>query len=195
VRVLRKFLDCATDLAKAANCFGCSDETLEKALTFRTVKDSSKYGKDVATPLTLDQATYSRDALAKSTYDRLFSYIVKKINENIFFKENDSKRAVIGVLDIYGFEILQVRHGPPCIGRGARFARGPHTLRCLRASGGAVLGQLVRAVLHQLLQREAAAGLHRADAQAGAGGVPARGLSIAARPRRGPAPPCSGPGC
>ncbi len=56
----------------------------------------------------LAQAAYSRDALAKSTYDRLFSWVVRKINENIFNKDA-GKRAVIGVLDIYGFEILQVR--------------------------------------------------------------------------------------
>jgi myosin I len=94
-------------LELAAKSFGCSADVLRKALTSRTVKDSSKFGKDVATPLTVDQAAYSRDALAKSVYDRLFSYIVRRINENIFYKDQ-SKRAVIGVLDIYGFEILQV---------------------------------------------------------------------------------------
>jgi len=51
------------------------------------------------------KSTYSRDALAKSVYDRLFSWVIKKINENIYSK-NAGRRAVIGVLDIYGFEIL-----------------------------------------------------------------------------------------
>jgi len=78
---------------------------LRKALTFRTVKDMNKGGVDVATPLSVTQAAYSRDALAKSAYDRLFTWVVKKINENIFSK-NAGRRAVIGVLDIYGFEIL-----------------------------------------------------------------------------------------
>lgn len=39
----------------------------------------------------------------------------------------------------------------------------------------------LRAVLHQLLQREAAAALHRADPPSGAGGVPERGNHLAAR--------------
>ena len=39
----------------------------------------------------------------------------------------------------------------------------------------------VRAVLHQLLQREAAAGVYRADAEVGAGGVPGRGHRLGAR--------------
>jgi len=96
------------DLNLAAKTFGVPTDALEGALTSRTVKDSSKFGKDVSTPLSVEQATYSRDALAKAVYDRLFSYIVRKINENIFFRDQ-SNRAVIGVLDIYGFEILEVR--------------------------------------------------------------------------------------
>jgi len=39
----------------------------------------------------------------------------------------------------------------------------------------------LRAVLHQLLQREAAAALHRADPEAGAGRVPAGGHRLAER--------------
>ncbi len=58
-------------------------------------------------PITSDQAAYTRDALAKSLYDRLFSWVVRLINDNIYSKSSDS-RAVIGVLDIYGFEILEV---------------------------------------------------------------------------------------
>lgn len=95
------------ELAKAASAFEVEASVLERALTYRTVKDLSKEGKDISTPLTVDQSAYSRDALAKSLYDRLFSFVVKKINENIFSKEA-GRRAVIGVLDIYGFEILQV---------------------------------------------------------------------------------------
>jgi len=92
-------------LQDAADAFQVSPDILRKSLTFRTVKDMNKAGADVSTPLKVDQATYSRDALAKAVYDRLFSWIVKKINENIFSK-NAGRRAVIGVLDIYGFEIL-----------------------------------------------------------------------------------------
>lgn len=95
-------------LEKAAALFHVPVASLRAALTSRTVKDTSKHGRDMTTPLNYDQALYSRDALAKSTYDRLFSWVVRKINDNIHSK-NASRRAVIGVLDIYGFEILAVR--------------------------------------------------------------------------------------
>lgn len=34
-------------------------------------------------PLNKDQALYARDALAKGVYDRLFTWIVKKINDSL----------------------------------------------------------------------------------------------------------------
>jgi myosin-1 len=94
-------------LIAAATAFEVKPELLEKALTERTVRDNSRGGKNVATPVNKDQATFTRDALAKATYDRLFSWIVKKVNENIYSRES-GKKAIIGVLDIYGFEILEV---------------------------------------------------------------------------------------
>uniref|UniRef100_A0A8D0HCX4 Unconventional myosin-Ia n=1 Tax=Sphenodon punctatus TaxID=8508 RepID=A0A8D0HCX4_SPHPU len=44
---------------------------------------------------------YVRDALAKNIYSRLFNWLVNRINESIKCKK------VMGVLDIYGFEIFQ----------------------------------------------------------------------------------------
>lgn len=57
------------------------------------------------------QAEFGRDALAKAIYDRLFSWIVGRINKAIEVpNKNTQKRfnRVIGVLDIYGFEIFDV---------------------------------------------------------------------------------------
>jgi hypothetical protein len=51
------------------------------------------------------QAAYTRDALAKHIYSRLFDYIVVRINENMYDPKSEFN---IGVLDIYGFEIFQV---------------------------------------------------------------------------------------
>jgi myosin-1 len=53
----------------------------------------------------VDGASYSRDALAKGIYSRLFDWLVFTINRNM---EVNQKGRTIGILDIYGFEIFQV---------------------------------------------------------------------------------------
>lgn len=59
---------------------------------------------------TLVEAEYGRDALAKAIYERLFSWIVSRINGSINVDDKNSyksyKGTLIGVLDIYGFEIF-----------------------------------------------------------------------------------------
>ena len=52
------------------------------------------------------KAEYSRDALAKALYSRMFDWIVNRINEGL--SVNDPDAFTLGVLDIYGFEIFQV---------------------------------------------------------------------------------------
>ncbi|XP_037090493.1 unconventional myosin ID-like [Pollicipes pollicipes] len=56
------------------------------------------------------QATYGRDAFAKAIYERLFTWIIQEVNTAIEVKEESkryrTKNTVIGVLDIYGFEIF-----------------------------------------------------------------------------------------
>uniref|UniRef100_A0A674IIH3 Unconventional myosin-Ib n=1 Tax=Terrapene triunguis TaxID=2587831 RepID=A0A674IIH3_9SAUR len=74
---------------------------LERAFSFRTVEAKQE---KVSTTLNVAQAYYARDALAKNLYSRLFSWLVTRINESIkvifLYK-------VMGVLDIYGFEIFE----------------------------------------------------------------------------------------
>jgi len=84
----------------------CSPDVLETALTTRTVFDKSAKKQDMVTPLKSHEAYYSRDALAKALYDRLFSWVVRVINEHIYSR-GTSDKSIIGVLDIYGFEILK----------------------------------------------------------------------------------------
>uniref|UniRef100_A0A8C2I5M6 Unconventional myosin-Id n=1 Tax=Cyprinus carpio TaxID=7962 RepID=A0A8C2I5M6_CYPCA len=84
------------------------DENVEKALLYRTVAT----GRDVIDKQhTHQEASYGRDALAKAIYERLFCWIVGRINDVIEVKNYDArvhgKNTVIGVLDIYGFEIFQ----------------------------------------------------------------------------------------
>ncbi|CAI9560074.1 unnamed protein product [Staurois parvus] len=82
---------------------GLDSVTLENAFSVRTVEARQE---KVVTTLNANQATYARDALAKNMYDRLFSWLVQRINESIKASEFQVKK-VMGVLDIYGFEILE----------------------------------------------------------------------------------------
>uniref|UniRef100_A0A3P8XUN0 Unconventional myosin-Id n=1 Tax=Esox lucius TaxID=8010 RepID=A0A3P8XUN0_ESOLU len=84
------------------------EESVEKALLYRTVAT----GRDVIDKQhTAQEAGYGRDALAKAMYERMFCWIVGRINDVIEVKNYDAKvhgkNTVIGVLDIYGFEIFQ----------------------------------------------------------------------------------------
>ncbi|XP_036886159.1 unconventional myosin-Ia [Sturnira hondurensis] len=81
---------------------GLNSEELERALCSRTVETTKE---KVVTALNAIQAQYARDALAKNIYSRLFNWIVNRINESI--KVGTGKKKVMGVLDIYGFEILE----------------------------------------------------------------------------------------
>ncbi|XP_067869283.1 unconventional myosin-Id-like [Heterodontus francisci] len=90
-----------------AELLSTKSDTVEKALLYRTVAT----GRDVIDKQHTDQeASYGRDALAKAIYDRLFCWIVNRINDIIEVKNYDAKihgkNTVIGVLDIYGFEIF-----------------------------------------------------------------------------------------
>lgn len=49
-------------------------------------------------------AIYARDALAKAVYDRLFTWLVSRINTSLHPETN--RNNVMGILDIYGFEIF-----------------------------------------------------------------------------------------
>ncbi|KAL4646674.1 unconventional myosin-Ih [Arapaima gigas] len=64
-------------------------------------------GLQVLSPFSVDHAIYARDALAKALYDRAFTWLVNKINESLENKDS-TKKTVIGLLDIYGFEVFFV---------------------------------------------------------------------------------------
>ncbi|NXL66905.1 MYO1D protein, partial [Chordeiles acutipennis] len=90
-----------------ADLLSTKSDLVEKALLFRTVAT----GRDVIDKQHTEQeATYGRDAFAKAIYERLFCWIVTHINDVIEVKNYDTtvhgKNTVIGVLDIYGFEIF-----------------------------------------------------------------------------------------
>ncbi|XP_055277059.1 unconventional myosin-Ig [Moschus berezovskii] len=61
---------------------------------------------------TAAEASYARDACAKAVYQRLFEWVVDRINHVMEPRDRDPRRdgkdTVIGVLDIYGFEVFPV---------------------------------------------------------------------------------------
>ncbi|XP_033126279.1 unconventional myosin-VI-like [Anneissia japonica] len=86
-----------------AKLFGLEKDELCECLVTRVMQAAKGGGKGtiIKVPLKADQAANARDALAKYIYDRLFSYIVKRVNDSFPFQ---SSAHFIGVLDIAGFE-------------------------------------------------------------------------------------------
>ena len=54
------------------------------------------------------QVYYSIGALSKSIYERMFLWLVERINQTLLTK--DRRAFFIGVLDIAGFEIFKVSY-------------------------------------------------------------------------------------
>ncbi|KAM9709307.1 unconventional myosin-Ib isoform 1-T1 [Menidia menidia] len=91
------------DLKEMCELLGIEQSVLERAFSYRTVE--AKMEK-VSTTLNVAQAYNARDALAKNLYSRLFSWLVTRINESIKAQAK-TRHKVMGVLDIYGFEIFE----------------------------------------------------------------------------------------
>ncbi|XP_075901124.1 unconventional myosin-Ih isoform X1 [Nelusetta ayraudi] len=83
---------------------GIPTQVLLQGLTHRKIEAKAE---EVLSPFSVDHAVYARDALAKAIYGRTFSWLVGKINESLVNKDS-SRKTVIGLLDIYGFEVFSV---------------------------------------------------------------------------------------
>ncbi|NWS22399.1 MYO1F protein, partial [Pachyramphus minor] len=95
----------ADSLAFPAYLLGVDQDRLNEKVTSR--KMDSKWGgrsESITVTLNVEQAAYTRDALAKGLYARVFDYLVESINRAM---QKPYEEYSIGVLDIYGFEIFQ----------------------------------------------------------------------------------------
>ncbi|XP_032517084.2 unconventional myosin ID [Danaus plexippus] len=90
-------------VSSCVSALGVSQESLRSAMVGRVLAAG---GDLVSKEHTLTDAHYTRLALAKAAYDRLFSWIVQQINAAIEAPSASYRSSVIGVLDIYGFEIF-----------------------------------------------------------------------------------------
>ncbi|KAM4810242.1 unconventional myosin-If [Rhinophrynus dorsalis] len=88
-----------------AYLLGIDKDRLNDKLTSR--KMDSKWGgrsESITVTLNVEQASYTRDALSKALYSRVFDFLVESINKAM---QKPHQEYSIGVLDIYGFEIFQ----------------------------------------------------------------------------------------
>uniref|UniRef100_A0A8C5ADQ1 Unconventional myosin-Ic-like n=1 Tax=Gadus morhua TaxID=8049 RepID=A0A8C5ADQ1_GADMO len=79
---------------------GVDGAALTEALTHKKLTAN---GEEMISPLTFEQAGAARDALAQAVYGRTFTWLVEKINQSLALDGS----SVIGLLDIYGFEVFQ----------------------------------------------------------------------------------------
>jgi len=94
-------------LELAASMLNVEPFTLQSAILFRVINTGTQGGRQSTynVPQNMEQAEYARDAVAKAIYTRMFDWLIKKINEALA-KNKAPYRTVIGVLDIFGFEIF-----------------------------------------------------------------------------------------
>ena len=97
----------AAELDLAAKLWSVPLDKLRYSLLFRQM--TSGTGNKTETfqsPLNISQADGTRNALARDLYDRMFSWLVEKVNVALD-KWKLPKTCVIGILDIFGFEIFE----------------------------------------------------------------------------------------
>lgn len=97
-----KDMSAITSIAKILQC---EENALARSLTSRSITTAKHRSSVIRVLLDHSQAIFSRDALSKALYERLFDWIVKTINTNIN-DPHEKDMLKIGVLDIYGFEIF-----------------------------------------------------------------------------------------
>ncbi|XP_039177874.1 myosin-3 [Crotalus tigris] len=87
---------------KTAYLMGLNSADLLKALCFPRVKVGNEY---VTKGQTVDQVHHAVNALSKSVYEKLFFWMVARINQQLDTRL--PRQHFIGVLDIAGFEIFE----------------------------------------------------------------------------------------
>lgn len=96
-----------SNVSKAASLLSVTPQELTQALSERVI---AARGEVMQKTHTVSEAVYGRDALGKAIYDRLFTWIVNKVNSALdptcVTTRKYKSGTVIGVLDIYGFEIF-----------------------------------------------------------------------------------------
>ncbi len=86
---------------------------LESALLRKKMKAGAN---EMVVPLVADKAEFGRDTLAMALYSRLFTHLVRRVNQQLeqgagvgagAGASASAARTCIGILDIYGFEVFE----------------------------------------------------------------------------------------
>jgi myosin heavy chain 6/7 len=89
------------DGINCAKLLGCDPETMYKNICKPRIKVGTEF---VTKGQNVNQCSYTLGAMAKSIFDRLFKWLVKKCNDTLDTKQK--RQSFSGVLDIAGFEIF-----------------------------------------------------------------------------------------
>lgn len=89
----------------AAALLSVPSEILRIGLCQKTLKTGAARGSLVIQNLSPQRAADFRDSLSRAIYDKMFAYIIKRINDQNQISSVDCKK--IGLLDIFGFEIFE----------------------------------------------------------------------------------------
>ena len=95
--------------SRVAELLGVRRVSIEAILTTRSLDMVSAGGRTSSyrIPLDVKQATFTRDAIAKTIYNTVFHWVVKKIRQSLNTRESITPSNYIGVLDIFGFESFE----------------------------------------------------------------------------------------
>ncbi|BES95755.1 Myosin tail [Nesidiocoris tenuis] len=92
------------EIFEVSELLGCDPVLLQASLTSTTCLCSSASEVPI-TELSAEQAAYNKNALCRALYSRTFAWLVNRINHAIKVKKY-GKQKVLGILDVYGFEVL-----------------------------------------------------------------------------------------
>ncbi|CAF3782202.1 unnamed protein product [Adineta steineri] len=101
------------ELQWISKLLSCEESDISSTLTSRVVATRNEV---IQARQNITRAYYGRDALSKALYERLFEWLIKYINKTLARENNEQlnytnhsiqSSLVIGVLDIYGFEIFE----------------------------------------------------------------------------------------
>ncbi|KAI9912867.1 hypothetical protein PsorP6_005877 [Peronosclerospora sorghi] len=101
----------------ACHLLGLDTARVEHALCYKLLQKKAPGGKieSYEAPQNVSQATTQRDSIAKAVYDRLFDFLVERVNHALDIEKKAEKigemlaikdMVTIGIIDIYGFNVF-----------------------------------------------------------------------------------------